>query len=199
MDLCWLTWLENQQHGDIGTLKHWMEILIGEKKKKRKQMKEREKWNTVTSYIVKNGFVLSDVTGKPTTWNIGILNHWIQLNANSFIHRLCLFHHIWYILLKSFSFFLSFLCFFSFFSLFLSILLVFSHGPFLFFSFRYAEKGVNSMQILSYIVSAYSITSDPFYLKAFQFLVEKNNYAENIINAKINRPQDDNFSDDELL
>jgi len=58
---------------------------------------------------------------------------------------------------------------------------------------------LGSMQILSWIISAYSVTGDVFYVNAYKNLTNNYGYHINIINAKITVPTDDNFSDDELL
>jgi hypothetical protein len=62
----------------------------------------------------------------------------------------------------------------------------------------YDERGVNTMQILSWMRSAYRVTGDPMFANATKFLIEQNGYAENMVNSKITPPDDDNFSDDEL-
>jgi len=62
----------------------------------------------------------------------------------------------------------------------------------------YDERGVNSMQILSWILSAYSIEPDQKFLDAFHYLVDNYDYDTNVINAKITQPSDINYSDDEL-
>jgi len=98
----------------------------------------------ITGYIVDNGFVLIDVTGKPTTWG-----RWSPKYLNDD-------------------------------------------------SDYYDDRGVNSMQILSFILSAYRVTGDSKFSKAFDFLANKNGYSTNIINQKITQTDDDNFSDDEL-
>jgi len=66
------------------------------------------------------------------------------------------------------------------------------------------ERGLNSLQILSYLLSAYRITGKADYLTAWKELFDGSyegrspHYALNIINQKITFPLDDNFSDDEL-
>lgn len=73
----------------------------------------------------------------------------------------------------------------------------------------YDERGVNSLQILTWILAAYEITgyikllprvtpSDQLFLNAYNDLVVNYAYNINIINQKITQPSDDNFSDDEL-
>jgi len=101
--------------------------------------------DNITRYIVENGFVLIDVTGKPTTWGIWDPSH---LNENT----------DWY-----------------------------------------DDRGVNSLQILAFLVSAYAITKDSYYLDAYMTLTTKYQYHINIINSKITQHGDINFSDDELM
>lgn len=62
----------------------------------------------------------------------------------------------------------------------------------------YDDRGVNSLQILSWILGAYRITQQPKLLRAYTELTEKYGYAINVINQKITQPSDDNYSDDEL-
>lgn len=62
----------------------------------------------------------------------------------------------------------------------------------------YSERGLNSMQMLTWLLSAYRLTADDYYLDAYTLLVGDYGYAENVINQKITDPADVNFSDDEL-
>ncbi|CUG82690.1 Hypothetical protein, putative, partial [Bodo saltans] len=64
--------------------------------------------------------------------------------------------------------------------------------------FWYDERGVNSAQILIYLVTAYGITENEMFADAFWYLVDEAHYDENIIDLKITQPSDINFSDDEL-
>ncbi len=64
--------------------------------------------------------------------------------------------------------------------------------------FWYDERGLNALQIVSWILSAYSLTQDPKYLNAYNNLTNNYQYNINIINQKITQPSDDNYSDDEL-
>lgn len=104
-----------------------------------------ELFNNIVTYIVKNGFYLIDITGKPTSWGV-----WAPEKLNDV-------------------------------------------------KFWYDERGLNSLQILSFIKSAYDQSGNTFYLDAFNELVNKYDYDGNLINLKIDTPDDNNFSDDELL
>ena len=60
---------------------------------------------------------------------------------------------------------------------------------------------MNALQILSWIASAQNNTGDPvgFFEDAYLHLTNATNqYNTNMINAKIETPVDDNYSDDEL-
>ncbi len=60
------------------------------------------------------------------------------------------------------------------------------------------EKGINSLQILSFLESAYFVTGDQKYDKAFRTLVNEHHYAENMVQQKMFTPFEINHSDDEL-
>lgn len=61
------------------------------------------------------------------------------------------------------------------------------------------ERGLNPLEILSHLKTAYHITGDEKYQKAYLELIEKHHYAENTITQKITEPPDEvNHSDDEL-
>lgn len=60
------------------------------------------------------------------------------------------------------------------------------------------ERGINSLQILSFLKAAVHITGDNKFEKAYQNLVQKHHYAENTIEQKMYGPFDINHSDDEL-
>eukprot|EP01104_Vermistella_antarctica_P001095 TRINITY_DN11154_c0_g1_i1.p1 TRINITY_DN11154_c0_g1~~TRINITY_DN11154_c0_g1_i1.p1 ORF type:complete len:881 (+),score=128.69 TRINITY_DN11154_c0_g1_i1:2-2644(+) len=62
----------------------------------------------------------------------------------------------------------------------------------------YDDRGVNSLQMLTYLVSAHRISGDLYFLAAINLLIDQYGYAENIVDAKITQPSDVNFSDDEL-
>jgi hypothetical protein len=62
----------------------------------------------------------------------------------------------------------------------------------------YIQRGLNSLQIVSWLVSAYSITNDTIFSDAYRFLVEEHGYGINIVNSKVEDPADVNYSDDEL-
>ena len=63
---------------------------------------------------------------------------------------------------------------------------------------HYSERGGNSLAILSYLTSAYSVTRDVRYKDVFTHLAEKYNYVLNAYNAKMDNPYEDNHSDNEL-
>lgn len=60
------------------------------------------------------------------------------------------------------------------------------------------QNGLNSLQIVSWLLSAYRLTGDPKFQHEINKLVEKHQYGINIINTKDVHPGDDNYSDDEL-
>jgi hypothetical protein len=66
------------------------------------------------------------------------------------------------------------------------------------------ERGLNSLQILTYLVSAYQLTGNKTFMEAWQTLYNESyhgvptDYGRNMINQKITFPLDDNYSDDEL-
>jgi hypothetical protein len=64
----------------------------------------------------------------------------------------------------------------------------------------YDGRGVNSLQILSWLSAAHVITGEDKFLQAWQNLTDAhtNQYLQNVVNFKITIPSDDNFSDDEL-
>jgi len=62
----------------------------------------------------------------------------------------------------------------------------------------YDERGPNSMQILSWLLTAYNKTGEQLFMDSYRQLTEQHGYAINIVNQKITQPSDDNFSDDEL-
>jgi hypothetical protein len=64
---------------------------------------------------------------------------------------------------------------------------------------HYSERGLNSLGILSYLASAYSVTRKPLFKDTFQKLVEQHGYVRNTMNVKIDNPDDDNHSDNELI
>eukprot|EP01125_Pyxidicula_operculata_P019701 TRINITY_DN7161_c0_g1_i1.p1 TRINITY_DN7161_c0_g1~~TRINITY_DN7161_c0_g1_i1.p1 ORF type:complete len:757 (+),score=117.74 TRINITY_DN7161_c0_g1_i1:13-2283(+) len=64
--------------------------------------------------------------------------------------------------------------------------------------FWYDVRGVNSNQILSYLVSAYSMSKNTTFLDSFFDLCKEHGYNLNIRNLKIMEPDDINYSDDEL-
>ncbi len=60
------------------------------------------------------------------------------------------------------------------------------------------EKGINSLQILAFLKAGYHVTQDPKFQAAYQTLVQKHHYVENMIQQKNYGPFDINHSDDEL-
>jgi hypothetical protein len=62
----------------------------------------------------------------------------------------------------------------------------------------YYEKGLNSLQILSSLQTAYHFTGKAKYKKVYQHLVEKEGYAQNALQAKMTDPFDISHSDDIL-
>ncbi len=60
------------------------------------------------------------------------------------------------------------------------------------------ERGLNSLQILSFLISAHHITGNEKYMLAYDELVNEHGYLLNIINQKITKPTEVNHSDDEL-
>ncbi len=60
------------------------------------------------------------------------------------------------------------------------------------------ERGLNSLQILSHLKTAISITGNPKFEKAYNDLVEKHGYAKNAVQAKIYGPFETSHSDDIL-
>ena len=64
---------------------------------------------------------------------------------------------------------------------------------------HYSERGTNSIGILGYLASAYSVTKDEKYQKMFWELAINQGYIKNCLNGKIDNPVEDNHSDNELL
>ena len=64
---------------------------------------------------------------------------------------------------------------------------------------HYSERGTNSVGILAYCASAYSITHDEKYLKTYWDLADNYDYVLNVLNSKIDCPLEDNHSDNNLL
>jgi hypothetical protein len=63
----------------------------------------------------------------------------------------------------------------------------------------FPERGLNSLSILSYLSVAEHVTGDPKYGEAFDTLVKKHGYAQNIMYPKMqNGPGSGNQSDDEM-
>lgn len=60
------------------------------------------------------------------------------------------------------------------------------------------ERGINSLQILAFLKAASHVTGDPKFENAYQELVQKHHYVENMIQEKMYGPYDLNHSDDEL-
>lgn len=64
---------------------------------------------------------------------------------------------------------------------------------------HYSERGTNSVGILAYTASAYSITGDDKYKKTFWDLAINYDYINAAVNGKIDSPLEDNHSDNELF
>ncbi|MBV5315996.1 MAG: hypothetical protein JZU47_22040 [Prolixibacteraceae bacterium] len=60
------------------------------------------------------------------------------------------------------------------------------------------ERGLNSLQILSFLKTAVYITGNPKFEKAYRTLIEKHGYAENALQAKKYAPFENSHSDDLL-
>lgn len=60
------------------------------------------------------------------------------------------------------------------------------------------ERGINSLQILAFLKAASHVTGDPKFEKAYQELVQKHHYVENMIQQKMYGAYDINHSDTEL-
>ncbi|MFM7804986.1 MAG: hypothetical protein ACKPGK_10895, partial [Verrucomicrobiota bacterium] len=62
-----------------------------------------------------------------------------------------------------------------------------------------AERGLNSLSILSYLAVAGQVTGDPKYLEASRELVDRHGYAQNLMFPKVQfGPGSGNHSDDEM-
>jgi hypothetical protein len=64
---------------------------------------------------------------------------------------------------------------------------------------HYSERGTNSVGILSYLASAYSVTHDVKYKSKFWELALDYDYLYSAINGKVDNPLEDNHSDNELF
>lgn len=62
----------------------------------------------------------------------------------------------------------------------------------------YSERGINSLEILSYLALAYSVTGKEIYYQEFNRLGYQEGYIRNLLNFKIDNPFEDNHSDNEL-
>lgn len=60
------------------------------------------------------------------------------------------------------------------------------------------EKGINSLQILSFFESAYFVTGDAKFKKAGEKLIKEHHYDQNMLVQKMYTPFEINHSDDEL-
>ncbi|MCS6859023.1 MAG: hypothetical protein NZT92_01735 [Abditibacteriales bacterium] len=106
--------------------------------------KVRATCQRIMDHIMKNGYYLVDVDGKPTTWGVWAPE---QLNDNP----------RWW-----------------------------------------QERGLNSLELLSYLKVTHHLTGDEKYHHAYVELIQKHGYALNTINQKITFPGEVNHSDDEL-
>ncbi len=64
---------------------------------------------------------------------------------------------------------------------------------------RWYERGLNSLQMLSFLKTALYVTGDQKFEKAYHYLVGKHHYAENVIQAKMYEPFENSYSDDILM
>lgn len=64
---------------------------------------------------------------------------------------------------------------------------------------HYSERPTNSLGILAYLASAYSVTGKTMYKDQFTMLAGEHQYVMNTMNEKIDNPDDDNHSDNELI
>lgn len=62
----------------------------------------------------------------------------------------------------------------------------------------YSERGINSLEILSYLALAYSVTGKELYYREYNRLGYEEGYLRNLLNFKIDNPFEDNHSDNEL-
>ncbi|KAL9652854.1 hypothetical protein ABK040_010886 [Willaertia magna] len=62
----------------------------------------------------------------------------------------------------------------------------------------YGERGVNSLEIVSWLLATYSITGDDEFKDAFLYLIDEHFYDINIVNQKLKKPAEVNYSDDQL-
>ena len=62
-----------------------------------------------------------------------------------------------------------------------------------------SEKGINSVEILSYLKLAYHVSGNKYYQKEYYKLLNVHNYKNNIVNAKTTLPSWRTYIDDELL
>jgi len=60
------------------------------------------------------------------------------------------------------------------------------------------ERGLNSLQILSFLRAAYHVTGEAKFIMAYRDLIAKHHYAENMRFQKMTPPFEVNHSDDEL-
>jgi hypothetical protein len=60
------------------------------------------------------------------------------------------------------------------------------------------EKGLYSLEILSFLKAAIHITGNPKYEDTYEMLIQEHNYAENTVQAKIYGPFENSHSDDIL-
>lgn len=64
---------------------------------------------------------------------------------------------------------------------------------------HYSERAPNSLGLLAFFASCYSITRKEIYRDQFWMFVKDHKYAKNTMNVKIDNPEDDNHSDNELI
>lgn len=62
----------------------------------------------------------------------------------------------------------------------------------------YAENGLNSLQMLSFLRTSHFITGDPKYLDHYKKLILEHHYLSNVLLSKKEWPDENNHSDDQL-
>ena len=62
----------------------------------------------------------------------------------------------------------------------------------------YIENGLNSLQILSFLKTAHTITGDAKFKEHYKKLIVEHNYLSNVLTSKREFPDENNHSDDQL-
>ncbi|KRW99781.1 hypothetical protein PPERSA_07858 [Pseudocohnilembus persalinus] len=63
---------------------------------------------------------------------------------------------------------------------------------------RYGERGTNSLEIISMLAMAYHYSQDEQFLNQINYLGKEHQYFQNILNWRLQKFDEQNFSDDEL-